>query len=91
MPSHKTRVAQRAPFNLTQRTAGRAQNVQPPTGQGTDADSEKRLVAPMVDEAGIRRKHKILAAERHDLCLPKTPHAPKSRVLRVTPVVSLAY
>ena len=49
------------------------------------------IVAPMVDEAGIRRKHKLLAAERHDLCLPKTPHAPKSRVLRVTAVVSLAY
>ena len=31
----------------------------------------------MADEEAIRRKHNLLATAMHDLCLPKTPHAPK--------------
>src|SRR5258708_25930645 len=66
MASHKTRVAQRGPFNLTQRTAVRAQNILTAQCQPRTRPARSVIVALRADDDSIQRKHDRLAGEMHD-------------------------
>jgi hypothetical protein len=63
MPSHKRRVPQRGPFNLTKRTAVRAQNIRAAHRQRQTQTVKSAIVTLMADEEAIQRKRDLLEIE----------------------------